>query len=129
MAKSEPKREHFFAVMGASGSPDASGLGFRYDEDDRWPYPNPTGLEGVMEGFCPPHYPDMRSAVEAACEREFGPGGPFNADTPGPWKNAQRIRSAASVHNERFKECVALQAQYIKTSILHYIAPPNRLSD
>jgi hypothetical protein len=102
-----------FAVMGASGSPEAPGLGFRYDEDDRWPYPNPTGLEGVMEGFCPPHYPDMRSAVEAACERKFGRGGPFNADTPGPWKDTQKVRSSASVHNERFKECVALQAQYI----------------
>jgi hypothetical protein len=102
-----------FAVMGASGNPDAPGLGFRYDENDRWPYPNPTGLEGVMEGFCPPHYPDMRSAVEAACERKFGPGGPFNADTPGPWKDTQKVRSSASIHNERFKECVALQAQYI----------------
>ena len=54
-----------FAVLGASGNPEISGLGFRYDVDDRWPYANPTGLPGVMEGFCPPHYADMRSAVEA----------------------------------------------------------------
>ena len=44
-----------FAMLGASGDPEVSGLGFRYDEDERWPYPNPTGLEGVMEGYCPPH--------------------------------------------------------------------------
>lgn len=102
-----------FAVFGASGDPNVPGLGFRYDKDDRWPYPNPTGLQGVMEGFCPPHYPDMRAAVEAVCERKFGPGGPFNPETPGPWKDSRKVRSAAQVHDERFKECVAVQAQYL----------------
>jgi hypothetical protein len=66
-----------------------------------------------MEGFCPPHYPDMRAAVEAVCERKFGPGGPFHPETPGPWKDSARIRSAAQPHSEEFKECVALQAQYV----------------
>jgi len=102
-----------FAVMGASGDPQVPGLGFRYDRDERWPYPNPTGLEGVMEGYCPPHYPDMRAAVEGVCERKFGPEGPFHPDTPGPWKDSRRVRSAAQVHDERFRECVALQAQYV----------------
>jgi hypothetical protein len=102
-----------FAMLGASGDPEMPGLGFRYDEDERWPYPNPTGLKGVMEGYCPPHYPDMRAAVEAVCERKFGPGGPFHPDTPGPWKDSRKVRSAAQVHDERFKECVALQAQYV----------------
>ncbi len=102
-----------FAMLGASGEPEVPGLGFRYDKDVRWPYPNPTGLEGVMEGYCPPHYPDMRDAVEAVCKRKFGPGGPFHPDTPGPWKDSRKVRSAAQVHDERFKECVALQAQYV----------------
>jgi hypothetical protein len=102
-----------FAMLGASGDPKVPGLGFRYDMDDRWPYPNPTGLDGVMEGYCPPHYPDMRAAVEAVCERKFGPGGPFNSNTPGPWKESPKVRSAAQVHDERFRECVALQAQYV----------------
>ncbi len=102
-----------FVMLGASGEPDVPGLGFRYDTDDRWPYPNPTGLEGVMEGFCPPYYPDMRAAVEALCERKFGFGGPFHAETPGPWKDSAKVRSAAQVHSEEFRECVALQAQYV----------------
>jgi hypothetical protein len=102
-----------FSVLGASGNPGVPGLGFRYDADDRWPYPNPTGLKDVMEGFCPPHYTDMRSAVEALCERKFGPGGPFHPDTPGPWKDSRKVRSAARVHDERFRECVTIQAQYI----------------
>jgi hypothetical protein len=102
-----------FAMLGASGDPEVPGLGFRYDEDDRWPYPNPTGLDEAMEGYCPPHYQDMRAAVEAVCERKFGPGGPFHPDTPGPWKDSPKVRSAAQVHDERFRECVALQAQYV----------------
>jgi hypothetical protein len=102
-----------FSVLGASGNPNVPGLRFRYDTNDRWPYPNPTGLEGVMEGFCPPHYPDMRVAVEEIQKRKFGPGGPFHPETPGPWKDPVKVRSAAQVHSEEFRECVALQAQYI----------------
>ena len=102
-----------FSVLGASGNPAVPGIGFRFDTNEGWPYPNPTGLQGVMEGFCPPHFSDMREAVEALCARKFGPGGPFHPDTPGPWKDSKKIRSAAPVHNEEFKECVALQAQYI----------------
>jgi hypothetical protein len=102
-----------FSVLGASGNPEVPGLGFRYDTDENWPYPNPTGLDGIMEGFCPPHHPDMRQALEALCERKFGPGGPFHPETPGPWKETARVRSAAEIHSEEFRECVALQAQYV----------------
>src|SRR5579884_975353 len=99
-------------MLGASGDPDVPGLGFRYDTDERWAVPNPTGLEGVFEGFCPPHYPTMRAAVDAFCERKFGPGGPFHPDTPGQWKDSRKVRSSAQVHDEKFRSCVALQAQY-----------------
>lgn len=102
-----------FAMLGASGDPQVPGLGFRYDANEHWPYPNVTGREGVMEAFCPPHYEDMRHAVEALALRKFGPGGPFHPDTPGPWKDSRRVRSAARPHDERFKACVAHQAQYL----------------
>ena len=102
-----------YTVLGASGNPDVPGLGFRYDTDERWALPNPTGLPGVFEGFCPPHYPDMRTAIDAFVQRKFGPGGPFNPNTPGPWKESSRVRGSAQVHSEEFKACVALMAQYI----------------
>jgi hypothetical protein len=102
-----------FSMLGASGNPDVPGLGFRYDEDDRWSVPNPTGREGVFEAYCPPHYDDMRHAVEAFCERKFGTGGPHNKETPGAWSESALIRSSAQVHDERFRECVATQAQYL----------------
>jgi len=100
-------------ILGASGDPDVPGLGFRYDSDPRWPQPNPTGLAGVFEAFTPPHYKDLREAVEALAERKFGPGGPFHPDTPGPWKDTPAVRRSAQVHDERFKRLVALQAQYM----------------
>jgi hypothetical protein len=100
-------------VLGASGDPQVPGLGFRYDTDERWSIPNPTGLAGVFEGYCPPHYADMRAAVEAFAGRKFGPGGPFHPDTPGAWSESARVRGSAQVHSQEFKECVALMAQYV----------------
>src|SRR5918994_18862 len=102
-----------YTVLGASGDPEVPGLGFRYDTDERWPLPNPTGLEGVFEAYCPPHYRDMAAAVEAFAERKFGAGGPYNRETPGAWSDSQGVRASAQVHDERFKACVTTQAQYV----------------
>lgn len=102
-----------FAILGASGNPDVPGLGFRYDTDEKWALPNPTGLPGIFEGYTPPHYRDMRHAVDTLSERKFGKGGPFNPETPGYYRDTRAIRSRARPHNEEFRECVALQAQHI----------------
>jgi len=102
-----------FSMLGASGNPEVPGLGFRYDTDERWSTPNPTGREGVYEAYCPPHHRDMAAAVEAFTERKFGPGGPFHPDTPGAWTDSPGVRGSAQVHDEALKACVALQAQYI----------------
>jgi hypothetical protein len=102
-----------FTMLGASGDPDVPGLGFRYDEDDRWSLPNPTGLEGVFEAYCPPHYQDMGAAVEAFAARKFGTGGPYNPETPGAWSDSPGVRGSAQVHDEHFKACVTTQAQYL----------------
>jgi hypothetical protein len=102
-----------FSMLGASGNPDVPGLGFRFDEDERWSTPNPTGREGVFEAYCPPHYSDMAAAVEAFAERKFGAGGPFNRDTPGAWTDSPGVRGSAQVHDAEFKACVALQAEYV----------------
>jgi hypothetical protein len=101
------------AVLGASGDPNVPGIGFRYDTNDHWSIPNPTGLPGVFEGYCPPHYKDMREAVEALAKRKFAQGGVYNLETPGPWKDSTKVRSSAKPFTTEIKECVALQAQYI----------------
>ena len=100
-------------VLGASGDPNVPGLGFRYDKDTRWSIPNPTGLQGVFEGYCPPHFNDMREATEALAERKFGEGGVYNPNTPGAWNDSPNVRASANPYTEEFKECVALQAQYV----------------
>lgn len=105
-----------YTMLGASGDPEVPGLGFRYDMEEGWVLPNPTGREGVFEAFCPPHYPDMTAAVDAFCERKFGAGGPFNAATPGAWTDSPGVRGSAKVHDEKFRACVSLQAQYIYDS-------------
>jgi hypothetical protein len=102
-----------FTMLGASGDPDVPGLGFRYDLETGWSTPNPTGLEGVFEAFCPPHHPDMAAAVEAFAARKFGPGGPYHRDTPGAWSDSPGVRGSAQVHSPEFKACVSLQAQYV----------------
>jgi hypothetical protein len=100
-------------ILGASGDPDVPGLGFRYDNDERWAQPNPTGRDGVFTAFCPPHYDDLYAATEALYQRKFGPGGPFHPVTPGPWQESPRVRSSARPFDARFRECIALQAQYM----------------
>ncbi|HRW09959.1 MAG TPA: hypothetical protein P5121_32880 [Caldilineaceae bacterium] len=101
------------AVLGASGKAEVPGLGFRYDTDDRWPTPNVTGLPGIFEAHCPPHYPDMRAAVEALAAQKFGNSGSYHAETPGPWKTTSAVRGSAQAYSEEFKECIALMAQHI----------------
>ena len=102
-----------YSVLGASGDSSAPGVGFRCDTDARWTLPNPTGLPGIFEAHCPPHFTDMRAAVDAFCQRKFGAGGPFHPDTPGPWRDSPRIRGSAQRHSEPFKQCVAAIAQTI----------------
>lgn len=102
-----------FSLLGASGEDDVPGLGFQYRKLKNNPLPEITGLPGIFEGHCPPHFSTMRDAVKSVCERKFGKNGPFNVATPGPWKESGKIRGSAQVHNDRFIDCVSTMAQYI----------------
>jgi len=101
------------SILGASGDPDVPGLGFQFDHQAGWPVPNVTGLEGIFEGHCPPHFPSMRDAVEHVVDRKFGANGPYNAATPGPYRQNAKARSAATRHSARFVECVTTICDYI----------------
>lgn len=102
-----------FSILGASGDPDVPGLGFRFDMVDGNPLPHVTGLKGVFEGHCPPHFKDMRAAVVSVVKRKFSSGGPFSAKTSGPYKENATIRGSASPINDQFVDCVTTMAQYI----------------
>jgi hypothetical protein len=102
-----------YTLLGTSGDPKVPGLGFRFDTDDHWPLPNPTGLSGVFEGYCPPHYSDMRAAVEALARRKSDPGGPFH---PAPPAHGKIRRKCAGVRRFTVKNLrnVSLQwPQYV----------------
>jgi hypothetical protein len=72
-----------FSMLGASGNPDIPGLGFRYDQDERWSTPNPTGREGVFEAYCPPHHQDMAAAWRPLPSASSARAGP-STSSPAP---------------------------------------------
>lgn len=65
------------------------GLGFREHQSKkfdsrvrRWPpvpasQPNYVGIDGVLEGLCPPYVTDMDAAVDQVLEEKFGAGGTY----------------------------------------------------
>lgn len=102
-----------FGLLGASGRDDYPGLGFRFDADPSWATPNVTGLPGVFEAFTPPHHHDLEAATRALVARKFGAGGPFNAQTPGPWRDNAGVRGGAVRATERAIKATALIAQHV----------------
>jgi len=64
------------------------GLGFRFHSPNKplrklfkflFPLPtwrdNPVGLDGVLEGYCPPYYKSMDEAIDKLIEHKYGPQG------------------------------------------------------
>ncbi|MGB7820450.1 MAG: hypothetical protein WBL35_17150 [Ornithinibacter sp.] len=59
------------------------GLGFRLDEPKTlspWApvpasQPNPVGIDGILEGLCPPYVSSMDEAVDRVVERKYGAAG------------------------------------------------------
>ena len=59
--------------------------------------------------------------------RKFGPGGRSTATLPAP--GATDVRGSAQIHDDEFKACVALQAQFIFDTFGwdHRLKPPPHL--
>ncbi|HUA85418.1 MAG TPA: hypothetical protein VMB85_16255 [Bryobacteraceae bacterium] len=64
------------------------GLGFRMANpktwaDTDWPpvpasQPNPVGIDGILEGLCPPYIKSMDDAVDQVLAEKYGAGGVYN---------------------------------------------------
>ena len=39
--------------------------------------------------------------------------GVYSPNTPGAWSDSPKVRGSAAPYTEEFKECVALEAQYV----------------
>jgi len=58
----------FTPLVVLGGTPTCRGLGFRFSRASSELYPVPVGRDGVFEALCPPYFPDMNAAVDAAIE-------------------------------------------------------------
>lgn len=102
-----------FTALGASGDPAVPGLGFRFDMFADSPLPHITGLPGVFEAHVPPHFSDMRAAVEAVIARKFGSNGPFDPTVGGPYIANSAIRASAIGIDPEAVDIVVTMADYI----------------
>ena len=79
------------------------GLGFRMHEPKKkwldWPplpstQPNPVGIDGVLEGLCPPYVASMNDAVDAVIADKYGPQGMYGdaATFAAPFKNPADVQ-------------------------------------
>jgi hypothetical protein len=104
-----------------------NGLGFRFVEPTkkwkRWPplpttQPNPVGIDGILEGDCPPYVKSMNEAVDRVLEEKFGnqgvyrPDGLFKLQYRSAGSAAEYLRVASSYSKETI--------QYVK-DICNYI--------
>ncbi|HEX6328846.1 MAG TPA: hypothetical protein VFZ72_19930 [Jiangellaceae bacterium] len=102
-----------WSILGAFNESGIEGLGFRFVHDPRWTLPNPVGLDGHIEGLCPPYVSDMREAVDIFVERKFGSGGAYDPSTPGAWKDTKAMKLGVTPYSEEFIACLSEVAQYV----------------
>ncbi len=61
----------------------------------------------------PPYVKDMREAVEIFVARKFGPGGAYDAGTPGAWRDSAAVKGSVNPYSEEFVDCLSVVAQYV----------------
>ena len=102
-----------FSVMGAAAKAGEPGLGFEFEKKDGWAIPNPIGIKDLYQTYTPPHYPNMRAAVEAFVEKKHGKGGAYDPATGGPFKDNAAMKAEAKRPSDEVVDCVSEIAQYI----------------
>lgn len=92
------------------------GLGFRHTQPKKgapWaPIPasqhNPVGLDGVLEGLCPPYVSSMDEAVDKVIEEKYGPDGIFTdpALISRAYRNASDAEAYLKLQNRHPPEAI-----------------------
>jgi len=90
-------------------------LGFRLVTSPASPFPNPVGIDGVLEGYCPPYYKDMDAAVDAVVEAKFGAQGIYTMDArrEAPFLDRNEFVAGVPRYSERLVQCVKDICNYI----------------
>jgi len=125
---------HPAAMVLLGGTPLAKGLGFRFitpkigrpSRGTGWTAaPCPVGLDGFIEAYCPPYYPNMDAAVDAVVAVKFGKQGIYTEESPQPLplRAPNEFISAVPRHDERVIQCVKDICNYIWDTYGKF--PPN----
>ena len=102
-----------YSILGAFADEGVPGLGFRFVRRDDWLFPNPIGLDGYYESVCPPYVADMYEAAHKLAERKFGPGGTYDTNTGGPYRQTSDIKATVRPYTQAQIDCIGEMAQYI----------------
>jgi hypothetical protein len=101
-----------YSVLGAFADKGIPGLGFRFAEREDWSLPNPVGLDGYYESVCPPYVTDMYEAAHKLAERKFGPGGTYDPEHGGPYRNSD-VLATVRPYSQAQIDCLGTMAQHI----------------
>lgn len=109
---------HPAAQVLLGGTPLAKGLGFRFITGTGGSVqgiPAPVGLEGILEAFCPPYYPNMDAAVDAVVEAKFGAGGLYDPEgaPSSAFKEHREVVANVPHHSDELVQCVKDICNYI----------------
>lgn len=99
------------AVLGAGAADGYPALGFRFAGADA--APQPVGLDGVYEAFCPPFTEDMHDAVDRLVERKFGSGGTYRPEGDGPFRGGSGTLAGVEPPSPAQVAAVATMAQHV----------------
>jgi len=93
----------------------AEALGFRTITPLGSPFPVPVGIDGVLEGYCPPYYKNMDAAVDAVVAAKFGPNGIYtlDADREAPFLERNEFVAGVPRYSDALVQCVKDICNYI----------------
>jgi hypothetical protein len=109
---------HPTAQVLLGGTPLAKGLGFRFvtgKAGSTKGMPSPVGLDGILEPYCPPYYPNMDAAVDAVVAGKFASGGLYDpeAGAPSAFKNHHEVVKGVPRYSDALVQCVKDICNYI----------------
>ncbi|MGC3994190.1 MAG: hypothetical protein QM779_08810 [Propionicimonas sp.] len=98
------------------------GLGFRMEparQHRRWApvpasQPNPVGIDGVLEGLCPPYVASMDEAVDRVVEEKYRNQAGFSYANSELWSRVYRNADDARTYTDRGSRFGPRQIQYVK---------------
>jgi hypothetical protein len=104
----------FTPVFLMGGTPFCKGFGFSFTQAKNG-VPNPVGLKGHIEAYCPPFYPSMDAAVDAVVANKYGAKGCLtrNADGLTPLKDFNCISDNVVPYDERSIELTKEYCNYV----------------